>query len=618
MDSPHPASPIFLLCLVAGLTAPGWLIGRALRTPGGPIGAFLGSAVVLMNLLLGLDLGALPLDVAHVALGLAVICGGLVLAAKFQKIPAPSPPAIGPSGPAFHLKHHPWLLVPTALGLAAITLRASLEPLSGFDTIFRWDFLARQMLQHGTLGFYPPVSAGDFQLYSWCDGIAPLVSSLYFWAYACAGRSVAWITTPIVVAQAALLFGAVYQLASRRAGAAAGWGATALLATSALLLWGVAMGQETGLTALALVAMFLFIDRQRDEPDRLWLVWAGLAAGAGALAREYGLAFIVIGGGALLWQKVSRRGWLQFLGAAALVALPWFFRNWVKTGNPLYNHSLAGLFAVNPVAAEYLEVVGRLRGLGTAGARGSDLTLLLGRLSGGLIAFGVAGFAWGRTRRGPWLAAVGGVVGLWLWSVGQTSGGAVYSLRVLTPALALAAVAGGVGLGPWLASRRGWIALSLLTLLAVDAGARSLYLPIDPYVSWWRLRASSWLDFRQMASAFNRDPNWAVVATTAGRNTILVTDPYHHALLTKQGAQAIPIFSPAVRFLYEPKTDFRAGLTQLRAGGVRFILLPRGNTFHDAQADLHPFFRTLQATPPTAEALIGRLYDLYSPALLPP
>ena len=45
----------FLLLLGCGLLVPGWLLGRVLRTPGGPAGALLGSAALLTNLYLLLD-----------------------------------------------------------------------------------------------------------------------------------------------------------------------------------------------------------------------------------------------------------------------------------------------------------------------------------------------------------------------------------------------------------------------------------------------------------------------------------------------------------------------------------------------------------------------------------
>lgn len=603
-------SLMFPLLLGAGLLAPGWLLGRALRTPAGLVGAFLGSAALLLNLLLALDALDLALTGAHVALGLAAVCALLALIAKLRGVPPSATRASAWRG--FRWQPHHWLLLPATLGLGAIALRASLEPLSGFDTIFRWDFLAQQMLRDGSLHFYPPVSADDFLHYGWCDGIAPLVSSLYFWSYLGCGKIVAWATAPVVIGQAALLFLVVYQLATRRAGAAAGCAAAAVLATSCVLLWGVAMGQETGLTALSLVAMFLFIERQREDPAAHWLVWAGVAAGTGALAREYGLAFIALGGLVLAWHRVPRRGWLDFTVAAALVALPWFARNWIRTGNPLYSFTLGGLFPANPISVEYFHVVGGLRGLGTEASPWSDVATLLVRLAGVPLVLALAGVVALGRKSGPWLGAIAGVAALWLWSVGQTSGGPVYALRVLTPALALGAVFGGIGLARWLGARSGWLVVAALTLAAVDAGERSLFMPIDPRVLWWSVRANAWRDFRTTADAWNRQPAWAALADAADGRQILVSDPFAHALLAQLGAKPVPIFSPAVRFLFAADADFAACRARLRANGVRFILIFRPNSINEAQASLHPFFRALLASPPTTVMALGSVYDLYS------
>ncbi len=607
-------SLIFPLWLGVGLLAPGWLLGRALRTPPGWVGIFLGSAALLMNLLLGLDAADVALTGPHVATGLAGICAILAVIAKLRGAPSPAP--VAAAGPGFRWQRHHWFLLPMAIGLAAVALKASLDPLSGFDTIFRWDFLAQQMLRESSLHFYPAVTAEDFLRYGWCDGIAPLVSSLYFWTYLSLGSIAAGATAPVVIGQAVLLSLAVYQLASERTGAAAGWAATAVLATGSVLLWGVAMGQETGLTALALVAMFLFIERHDTDPAGAWLVWAGIAAGVGGLAREYGLAYVALGGFALAWRRWPISAWLKFTLAAMLTALPWFIRNWLKTGNPLYSHDLGGLFPTNPVSVEYFQSISRWRGLGTDASELPDLARLLGYLAGIPLVLGLAGAVLWRGKGIPLLGALLGVVALWLWSIGQTSGGAVYSLRVLTPALALAAVLAGGLVARWTATRYAAIVIVVLTLLAIDAGRRSLFLPIDPYVAWWKWRASAWLDFRETAERWNNQPGWAGFARSSHGQQIIVTDPYSYSLLLKSGASPVTIFSPAVRFLFEPDLNYAACLARLRAAKVRFVLLPPTSAeITNGQLLQHSFFSTLLSTRP-AQATPGLLiYDLHSPAV---
>lgn len=73
-------------------------------------------------------------------------------------------------------------------------------------------------------------------------------------------------------------------------------------------------------------------------------LWAGLAAGVAAGTKYHGLIFV--GAFALVVVLVThgRRGpALALFAAGAAVALPWYVRNWIVTGNPLYPFA-AGVF----------------------------------------------------------------------------------------------------------------------------------------------------------------------------------------------------------------------------------------------------------------------------------
>ncbi len=538
---------LFPLLLAAGLLAPGWLLGRALHTPPGWAGLFLGSSAILFHVVLALDALHLPLSFAPLAAGIGLVALLLELIARRRR-----PPPAAPRHPAQFLPRGAWeiwLLVPVAFGLLAIAVRATLDPLSGFDTIFRWDFLARQMLRHARLDFYPPVTAEDFQVYGWCDGIPPLVSSLYLWAYHCLGRPQALATTPIVVGQAVLLFGLVGQIAARAGSRAAGFWAAALLAASAALLWGVAMGQETGLTALALTAMFGFVARQADDPKAAWPIWAGLAAGVGALAREYGLAFVFLGWLALAWQGAGRRARWTFTAAFSLVALPWYLRVWHKTGHPLFSHDLAGWFPVNPIHADYMRSVAELVGLQNNPAGPGMVARAFLLLALPPMALGVAGGIVAFRRHGAGLIALIALTAIWLGSIPHTSGGYTYSIRVLTPALAVGAILGGSLLARGQRPRVAGALVALLVIVGGDAAVRSLYLPIEAKVAWWRQSATAWREFGTLAAAWPRLPVWDAVVDAAAGRLVLVTDPVVHAHLAGRGAKATPLFSPAARDL---------------------------------------------------------------------
>jgi hypothetical protein len=653
---------VFWPLLASGLLLPGYLLGRIVRSSAPWLSAFLGSAVLLFYLVLALDACRVPLGPTSLAAGLVVLNGLLFLLARKSAVTAAlvraraarnaeNPPGSSQPGasqvlsdpgladmggtpmprgtgvpPVGSSQCHPrsasrrslsfphgtdwlWLLV-AGVGLASIAVRAVVEPLSGWDNLFRWDFLARQMLRLGTLSFYPPMTADDFLHYGWCDGIPPLVPVLNFWSYLSAGQTAAIVTAPLVVGQAALLFHGVGRLAGGLWGEKAAWPARAALATSSLLLWGVAMGQETGLTALTLVAMFAFLDAYRRSGDPADLGWAGLAAGAGALSREYGLVWPLLGLVALALQGGWRAGWRIFCAAAVAVAAPWYLRNWYLTGNPLFSHDLAGLFPFNAVHAETMRFTARHYGFRANPELLPALLLMLvicAGLLGGLAVWGAR-----QVRRSARPLAVGiAVVGvLWLWSVGQTSGGWYYSTRVLTPALALAAVLAGAALGR-LTGWPGRIVAGVLLLFAGDAAFRALHLPNDPTPSPQVLFSSQWRQFGRILAQRSVLPWWDGLVAHAGSSGIVVDHPANFALLARRGAHVVPLMSPQVAFLFDDHLSFAEALARCRQAGVRFFILPNIVLQAESLTPQHPFFLELCGHHPPAFVFQGMyVYDL--------
>ncbi|MBL9200862.1 MAG: glycosyltransferase family 39 protein [Opitutaceae bacterium] len=598
-----PSLIAYAVVFAAAFLAPGWLLGRALGAPTGPAGLFLGSVAILTNLILTLDALGLALTRTNVLLGLAVVCAGLGLAARR---PAPDLALTGAS-PGLH---RAWLIAP-AIALAGLAWKAIEHPLFGYDTIFRWDFLARQMWEQGTLQFYPAVTPGDFLIYGWPDGLAPAVACLYFWAYQGLGAVHAGATVPVVLLQVALLFWAVHDLAARLAGRAAGLAASALLATSSLVLWGSGMGQETGLTALALVGVLLFAERHRTEPGARWCAWAGIAAGVGALAREYGIVFVALGALALAGQRASGRGWLAYLGAFAVVAAPWYLRNAARTGNPLWPHSFGGWLPDNRVHTDYMRAVADFWGPGSSSwppFAGLGTAVLLSIV---VVASAVVG-AWRLPARRTWpmLAAAVTVTLLWAWSLSSTSAGHLYALRVLTPGVAIGAVIGGAEVGRWTRPAVVWLGALVCAVAAVDAAARVWFLPAKPWSAWWTVPPGQWLQGRDAGNRWNHDPNWDTLVAAAGGRPVLVSDPFTHVALTKRGAKAIPLFSPDVAFLFDPGQDLASGLNRLRGRGVRFALLSADNVINASQLPRYPFFRSLLAIEPNVKIPTTLVYDL--------
>jgi hypothetical protein len=592
----------------AGLFLPGYFLQRCWRSPAPVVAAFLGSGLVLFYLVVGLDALHIPLD--RWRLGAALTGVDLLLwwLARHAASRQPSPKRTTPSArERFSL--WPWG-PPVLLTCCAVVGRALVDPLSGWDNIFRWDFLSRQLLHTGTLAFYPPVSAEDFWQYGWCDGIPPLVSILNFWIYLCAPRADAWLIAARIGMETGLLFLLVGRLSNRLWGAGAAAPARAALGTSALLLWGLAMGQETGLITVTLVAMWYFLEEHAKEPDSGSLVWAALAAAAGALTREYGLCYLGFGVGLLAWHHRPVAEWLRFTLVATAVALPWYARNAWRTGNPLFSHDFFGLFPTNAAYTRWMHATAEYLSLGhnmaLLGFGAAFLTLLAGLL----FVLGAWGAVGARRASVPLVAVMLLVTAFWLWSIHQTAGGLVYSARVLTPALALAAALAGRALSGLTTTRRRLFAV-VLTLAAGDAAVRSFYLPDSPFVLPAEFSLEGWRkDGRKLASIYRR-PSWDILATEARGRGIIVDHPVYHALLVARGAHAVPLMSPQAAAVFAPNLGFNEASARLRAAGVRFIVYTPATPVNQNFAAQTPYLQTLLTVhPPTVRVGGQVIYDL--------
>lgn len=466
---------------------PGWILGRILGTPFAVATAFLGSAAIVFNLILLLGGAGLPVNLRTV--GCATAALSLLLAGWAQR-----------RGTSLGLRWQrptlptgsDWLwLVPPTLALASITARTLVEPLSGFDNQFRWDFLARLILSRHSLACYPPVSMADFDAYAWCDGIPPLVPFLNFLIYAASGAAAPGLISLRAVAEFLILAALVYRLARDLWGT--GWASVGVMGGCTLLIWGIAIEQETGLTAIALIAMILFLRKTQDGGPGVasWTLWAGVAAGVGAISREYGLYFVILGSAVLVFQG-RPRSLIGFLIPAAATAAPWYIRNWVKTGNPVFP-AMGSLFPTNAIHVEVMNDIANFWGFRSSPVPLSTVPWALLATLGAVGFLGLAGLI----RLGRRGLAIGSgitlVTLLWIWSMPQTAGGWTYSMRVLLPALALGSAAAGF-IGALRPGPR--VAFALLAgLLSVDAARRSWLLPDDPTTTPWTLSFAEWRMF---------------------------------------------------------------------------------------------------------------------------
>jgi hypothetical protein len=482
------------------------------------------------------------------------------------------------------------LLVSSGFVGAVLLVHSAISPLMGGDMLFRWDFLAQRLLALGRFDFYPPLAPADFRTYFFVDGIPPLVSFTYWWFYASAGQYLPVLISIFVAVQfactLAFTYGAASAVFSRRAGVLA----AAMLAASPLYFRSVVLGQETGMTALAIAAMIYFVVTAREPNDTRAMVSAGLAAGLCALSREYGWIALIAGVIAILWRRHPLKQAILFGGVATAVALPWYARNWMLTGNPFYSLRF-GNFAVNPIHDRILHYYNAALGVqGWAGSNWASVLYVFLLFATFQLLAGIPG-GFTRFRQNGYLIVIALLlVAVWIQSVGYTSGGIEISTRVLSPALVVLSITGAGLLARLTRHSRRYtaIAIGILVCLIWTAAQGAVY-PNNPLA----LGSGQWLK-----SAFPSTPPAAefqirdeLIRLLPPGQRVLSDSAYLHAALVDKGIEVVPVWSPEVQFLFSasPEESDRR-LRALRIGSV--VIYPQTMNM-SFLASASPFYATL-------------------------
>ncbi|MDB6169105.1 MAG: Dolichyl-phosphate-mannose-protein mannosyltransferase [Verrucomicrobia bacterium] len=565
-----------LALLGAGLLLPGALILRALDLPRFLAGCVIGSAAALYGSVLILTLAHLPITLATLAASLGIVSFACVAGARRFTPAKPDEPH--PGFFSFLTKLGPWTPLYVAFW-AVIVWRLATQPLNGGDIDFRWSWLAEQMVRLGSLDFYPPIVAGDFANYFWVESIPPGVATLHAWGYLCGGDLRELWTSPGVLLQLLALHDLLWRLAFNWGGLRAARRALILACAAPLLNWAAIMGQETGLTALALAGLLHGLVRWKENAARGWLAFAALAAFVGAGAREYGLVFPLLGILVLALMRARPRAILTFAGWSLAPSLLWPLRVWLMAGNPFYSLGVGTLFPTNPLFVEWARSI-------SAGSEGLLATsegwrqllryFVLGAPAA-LLCWCVIGLR--AIRRNPpaiWCGAAILAIGcIWYASLAYTGGGLFYSMRVLAPAFALGMVFGGIALAsdslrPW--ARRCWNAAVLLVFLATLP--LTLTFPHNAYhlpVREWAGAGGRFVEERRRADA------------QVGQ--FLLRQPDHDRILTEcvslpralapSGITAVPMWSPGVDWLFDRAASPSQIARHWRESGLRYVVMTR-------------------------------------------
>ena len=564
-----------LCVVVVGLILPGMLLARTLRVEHAWAAAFPLSALILVETTILFSMIGIPLHLSTMsgALILWVLLYQLIISLRRSATPL-AHPSTESSNSSSNLIAVTLVFICSIL--IAVMLRTTLSPLLGPDTTFRWEGLALAMLQHQSLNFYPPVSAGDYAIYLYPDGIPPLVATVYWWIYAAIGFPLPQATSISVVLQLAATMVLVFCGTRHAFGRQAAWFALLVLGSSPLLIAGFAIGQETGFTALSVAGQLCFAWAAVRNPKRSTVIVAALFAVLGALTRDYGPALALAGGSVLLWHRETRRFLPTYILTVTLLAAPWYLRSWVLTGNPFFSHQIPGGFNVNVVHAAVMNHYQQVYAFGTFSLE-RWLMLIKQLMTGGFLAIGIGlPYALIRWREfAPLLITTLLVTLLWIYSVGQTAGGVVYSTRVLTPAIVALSIVAGVALVRWGEARRAgkvrgfWIFCTRV-LLIVLCGYSLVSLAIYP--------SRSQYFFTVPTGAASGSIQQAVVDHLEATNlpaTGVLTDMTFLAEIMKRTSRFRPVmhWNPEVQFVFDQDLDPPEIHRRLVENNVKLILV---------------------------------------------
>lgn len=276
-------------------------------------------ALGTITLFIALLPGALS-KLAYVVALLPVI-GAVAVAARGKRLGIPRPTPVD----------WPFVAVLTLCGI--LGLLGVLAP----ATALEWDSLAYHLavpklwLEAGRAFYIPFIHHSNFPL---------IVDDLYLWGLQWGGQPGA---KAFVFSAAALGALAIFGLARQVYGRNAGWWAALAFATAPVVLWlsGTAyIDVPNGLYAgLGIVLAGLYCKEQKRE--YLWL--AAVMLGFAAASKYTGLQTIFAVGVTLFAAGIKRRQAGKYFASAASMAVlalalasPWYIKNVLWTGNPVY------------------------------------------------------------------------------------------------------------------------------------------------------------------------------------------------------------------------------------------------------------------------------------------
>ncbi len=491
---------------------------------------------------------------------------------------------------------HLFFIIPSGLLLLLLMARTFCQPLMSPDSVFRWNYLAIKIFETGGFGFYPPLSPEDFKLYFYVDGMPPLVQFSYYWLYASFGNvSEIRLSVILILLQfVSIVFLCYYSASHIFQSSKAGIYSVLLLISSSIFFFSLFLGQETGLTALSMAATIYFLSGADGEETVSNSVLAGFSTALGALSREYGLAFILIGLLICLCRRRTGKGILVYLLSSSLLCASWYIYLFLRTGNPFYSLSIGTLFPVNEIFDGIYKTYVFYFGLGSHTlAKTKFIINLFLTLSPLHLLLLPTLFLLPLKKSGYFIGACIILALIWVNSIGYTCGGIFYSSRTLSPLIVVISIA-SAGFISRISSGKtpAMVCGAVVSIFVIWGAYEDLCIPAKTSFIPLRFINSSAFGKLGKPGLINYDnirelpENAKVLSDSALHHGALMTSPEKD----RKMIDFVPVWSPEVAFLSNTDNTYAKTLSELRLRGIRYVLYSK-NSYNNAYLEKYQFFR---------------------------
>jgi len=233
---------------------------------------------------------------------------------------------------------HPTLKTGLAIAIAifGMSLVQALTPVWDYDGLMYHLEAPDLFLRAGNLMLLPDLWQAN----------GPLLTEMLYLIGLAAESAV--FSKVIHLSLAAILLLSTFAVARRHLGDRAGWLAGGiLLGVPIFPVWGSLAYADMGWAIFEFLAIAAFLEWRRS-PDRRWIVLSGALAGFAMGSKYTGLTLFPILLLAFLVERSSGtsstrlRNGVTFSGAALIVAAPWYLKNLIWAGNPVYPFIVGG------------------------------------------------------------------------------------------------------------------------------------------------------------------------------------------------------------------------------------------------------------------------------------